>query len=243
MKLCVAQTRPVTGDIKSNIEKHKILISSAWSQRSDAIIFPELSLTGYEPTLASRLMCDPDDQAFQVFQRIADATNMIVGVGMPTRSANGVCISMVLFRPAQSQLIYSKKYLHSDEEPFFVSGDNFNVLVLDRIKIAPAICYEISVAEHAENAIGNGANIYVASVNKAITAIDAAVGRLIEIASKYSIPVLMANCVGFCDGSPCAGRTSIWNDEGSLIGQLDDRTEGILVFDTVTREVFERRLR
>jgi predicted amidohydrolase len=52
--------------------------------------------------------------------------------------------------------------------------------------------------------------------------------------------VLMANCIGFLDGGSCAGKTSVWNNEGSLIGQLNDSDEGILVFDTETHELIER---
>ena len=46
MKICVAQTRPVKGDIKANIEHHKKLIDLAISNGGDTIIFPELSITG-----------------------------------------------------------------------------------------------------------------------------------------------------------------------------------------------------
>ena len=242
MRLCVAQTRPVTGDIRTNIEKHTIMIASAQSETADVIVFPELSLTGYAPSLASRLVCDPDDGEFLVFQRTVDETNTVIGVGMPTRSGNGICISMVLFRPHQSKLIYSKRYLHRDEEPFFVTGNNLGPLTSGETKIAPAICYEISIQDHAAHAIADGANIYLASVNKSVNRIDDALQRLGDIASGYSIPVLMSNCVGFCDGAACAGRTSIWNEKGALVGQLDDRAEGILILDSVTGAITERRV-
>jgi predicted amidohydrolase len=217
------------------------MIASAQAERADVTIFPELSLTGYEPTLASGLVCDPDDREFLVFQRTADETNTVIGVGMPTRNPNGICISLVLFRPRQKKLIYSKRYLHRDEEPYFVTGDNLSPLIIGETKIAPAICYEISIQDHAAHAIADGANIYLASVNKSVNRIDDALQRLGNIASSYSIPVLMSNCVGFCDGAACAGRTSIWNDKGALVGQLDDEAEGILILDSVTGVVTERR--
>ncbi len=47
MKICVAQTRPVKGDIQTNIDNHKRLIDLAISNGADTIIFPELSITGY----------------------------------------------------------------------------------------------------------------------------------------------------------------------------------------------------
>jgi predicted amidohydrolase len=240
MRLGVAQTRPVTADIEANIARHKELIAVALAARAEAVVFPELSLTGYEPALAKQLACDPNDHNFRDFQRIADDNEIIIGVGVPTRSPTGNCISMILFQPHQHKQVYSKKYLHRDEEEFFVSGENFSVLRLDDTNIAPAICYEISIPEHVKNAYADGADVYIASVNKSVTGIDQAIDRLAEIASSHSMTVLMSNCAGFCDGYACAGKTSIWNDQGSLVGQLNDRSEGILIFDTVTQEIIER---
>jgi len=68
-----------------------------------------------------------------------------------------------------------------------------------------------------------------------------AIKRLAEIAEKYSIAVLMANCVGYCDNFECGGKTSIWNKKGLLAGQLNDTDEGILIFDTDTQELIQKR--
>ena len=51
MKISIAQTRPIKGDIPANIEAHKRFINLAVSNGADAIFFPELSITGYEPEL------------------------------------------------------------------------------------------------------------------------------------------------------------------------------------------------
>ena len=69
MKICVAQTRPVKGDIQSNIDNHKKLIDLAVSFGADKVIFPELSLTGYEPHLAKELATNQDDCRFSMLSR------------------------------------------------------------------------------------------------------------------------------------------------------------------------------
>ena len=240
MKLCVAQSRPVKGDIAMNIDRHRALLQLA--RDSDVIVFPELSLTGYEPTLAGELAIDTTDRRLDEFQAISEAEGIAIGVGVPTRSTTGARITMVLFLAERSRLAYSKRYLHPDEEPFFVSGDNATTVNVNRAVIAPAICYELSVAEHAENAFRSGASIYMASVAKTAKGLDAALPRLAGIARQYSMIVLMANCVGECDGCQCAGQTSIWNKTGSLVRQLSDRDEGILMIDTETQEVIARTL-
>lgn len=243
MKICVAQTKPITGDIQSNIDHHKKLIDLAIANGADIIIFPELSLTGYEPKLAKALATTQDDRRLDDFQKLADTRQITIGVGVPTKNKAGICISLVLFQPHQAKQTYSKQYLHSDEEEFFISGQSSTGLIGDKTNIALAICYELSVPEHAENAFQNGAGIYVASVAKTAKGVEQAIKRLAEIAARYSMTVLMANCVGRCDGDECAGKTSIWNKEGVLVGQLNDTHEGIIIFDPDTQELIKKLMR
>jgi predicted amidohydrolase len=242
MKICVAQTRPVKGDIKSNIESHKKLIDLAVLNQANTIIFPELSITGYEPELARDLATNKEDVLFDDFQHIADTKKITIGVGVPLKNNNGICISMIVFQPNKPRGVYSKQYLHPDEEKFFVAGENTVGLIGEKSNIALAICYEISVAEHSENAYKSGAEIYIASVVKTIHKIDLAIKNLSEIASKYSMIVLMSNCVGQANGNQCAGKSSIFNDKGLLLAQLNDTDEAILVIDTDTQEITQNAI-
>jgi predicted amidohydrolase len=240
MKISVAQTRPVKADIQTNIDNHKKIIDLAVSNGADIIIFPELSLTGYEPKLSKELATNQDDSRFDVFQNISDTRQITIGVGAPIKNNGGICISMILFQPHKARQLYSKKYLHPDEEEFFISGQSSVDLTINNSNIALAICYEISVPEHSENAFKNGAEIYLASVAKTVKGVEKAIKTLSDIANKYSMTVLMSNSVGLCDDGECAGKTSIWNNKGLLAGQLNDTNEGILIIDTDTQELIEK---
>lgn len=242
MKICVAQTRPIKGDIQSNIDNHKKIIDLAVSNGADTVIFPELSITGYEPELAKELATNQDDSRFDDFQRIADAKQMTIGVGVPTKNSAGVCISMILFQPHQARQTYSKKYIHPDEEEFFIGGQSSIGLIGGKTNIAIAICYELSVPEHSENAFKGGAEIYIASVAKSVSGVEKAFKSLSEIACNYSMMVLMSNCLGRCDNFESGGKTSVWNNKGLLIGQLNDTDEGIIIIDTDTQELIEKTI-
>ncbi len=242
MKVCVAQTKPLKGDIQKNIEHHKMLINIAVSHGANMIIFPELSLTGYEPEISKELATTQNDSRFYDFQKISDSNDITIGVGVPTRNNAATSISMILFQPHAARQVYSKKYLHFDEEEFFISGENAACLIHNKNNIALSICYELSVPEHAENAHKNGANIYIASVAKFVNEIDKAVTRLSDIANTYSMTVLMSNCVGQSDGNQWAGKTSILNNKGALQAQLNDTNEGILIIDTDTQQVIMKMI-
>lgn len=240
MKICLAQTLPITGDVQQNIEAHKRFIELAVIQQANMIVFPELSLTGYEPTLAKSLATDHNDPRFQELQQLSDANSITIGAGMPLHTREGLSIGMIIFQPHQSRQVYTKRYLHADEEPFFVPVQTIPALSPDKSHLALAICYEISVQEHAEAAAKQGATVYVASVVKTAKGVANAMERMPDIARTYSMTVLMANSVGPADGTICGGRSAIWNNKGELLGQLDDVHQGLLMINTETQAITQQ---
>ncbi|RDB05630.1 carbon-nitrogen hydrolase family protein [Runella aurantiaca] len=242
MRICAVQTKPIKGDIPKNIEIHKKLIELAIANGANIIIFPELSLTGYEPELANALAVSADTSQLNDFQRISDAAHCTIGLGIPVKSDLGISISMILFQPHTARGMYSKKYLHPDEEPFFISGSSSVGLIGAQSNVALAICYELSIPEHSEIAAKNGAEIYLASVAKSAAGVEKAAQTLSDIAKNYSMTVLMSNCVGYCDNFESGGKTSVWTENGALAGQLDDKSEGFLLYDTQTNEAIAHYL-
>lgn len=234
MRISIAQTRPIKGDMVANIETHKKFTNLAVSYKADAIFFPELSITGYEPKLAKQLATNQDDKRFDGFQKISDIKNITIGIGVPTVGETGILISMIIFQPNTERRTYSKQQLHSDEFPYFVNGQQQIILTVKNKKIAPAICYESLQPGHSENAFKSGAEIYIASVAKSANGVGKAFDHFPKIAKQYSMPVLMSNCLGLCDDFESTGNSAIWNKDGLLSGQLNETDEGILIFDTET---------
>ena len=64
MKICIAQTQALKGNVRQNIQNHLQLIERAVELKSDLIIFPELSITGYEPELAKELATSIEHEMF-----------------------------------------------------------------------------------------------------------------------------------------------------------------------------------
>lgn len=242
MKICVAQIRPFKGDIERNMMAHKRLLDIAASNQADVVVFPELSLTGYEPKLATQLATHQDDQKMDDLQAISDAKQVTICVGLPTQRDSGVCISMIIFQPNQSRRTYSKRHLHADELPYFVPGQEQIILTVGNKKLAPAICYESLLPEHSADASTAGAQIYLASVAKSASGTAKAFKHYPEIAQKYSMMVFMSNCIGPCDDFEGVGKSAVWNSSGILLGQLDETNEGILLVDTDSEEIFKQTL-
>lgn len=231
MKICIVQTRSLKGNIQKNIQNHLEIIRGAAKLNVDLIIFPELSITSYEPNLAKELATDIHDDIFNPFQILSDENEMTIGIGMPTLALDGIYISMLIFQPNKPRIAYSKQRLHTDELPYFICGNKQVFIDIKNKKIAIGICYETLQREHFLQAKENGADIYIASVAKPQGGIDKAYSYFPKIAEEFSTPILMSNCVGYCDNFLSTGQSAIWNKNGVLVEQLDNEKQGVLIYN------------
>ncbi|RXG11532.1 hypothetical protein DSM03_11226 [Leeuwenhoekiella aestuarii] len=62
------------------------------------------------------------DSIFDPFQNLSDENQ--IRIGMPTKASDGINISMLIFQPNDERITYSKRLLHFDELPYFVSSNN-----------------------------------------------------------------------------------------------------------------------
>ena len=240
MKVCIAQTCPFKGDIEKNIEGHLKFIDIAIANESDIIVFPELSLTGFEPDLAQELAVDKHDKRFEVFQNISDVNNITICIGAPMKRDENIYISMFIFQPNTSRVVYSKQYLHSDEEAIFTKGDSSLFINIGNEKIGFSICYETSIKEHSKYIYKNDTAIYIASVLNHLKGIDADINRLSNIAKTYEMTVFMSNYVGTSGGYSCAGKSSVWDTTGKLMEQLGGKKQGLFIYDTKNFETITK---
>jgi predicted amidohydrolase len=237
MRIAVSQTEAIKGNIEKNIENHLMLIKHAIQNNADMVVFPELSLTGYEPELAESLATSQEDERLDEMQSLSDKNRITIGVGLPTRKERNIFVSMIIFQPHKERITYSKQYLFPPEKSIFTAGRTPLVLNIETEVISPAICYEASNEAHCEFACQNNATIYIASVLSSTGGIDAELKRLSDIAKNKNMVTFMANYVGNSGGYECAGKSSVWNTNGELIGQLGDKEEGLIIFDTKSKEI------
>ncbi|MBL8861857.1 MAG: carbon-nitrogen hydrolase family protein [Planctomycetes bacterium] len=234
MRIALAQSRPARGAVALNLEHHVMLAERAVGLGADLVVFPELSLTGYEPELARALALEPDDPVLDPLQRLADSRGVVIAPGAPLRSEGQPRIGLVLLRPHAPRRAHAKHHLHADEEPYFGRGQEPVGLVDGAPRIGLAICYELSVPEHAAATFASGAQIYLASAAKTAPGVAQAHLRLAEVARAFHAPVLFVNAVGPSADGLCAGGSAAWDAEGRLLGRLDDAHEGLLTFDSVS---------
>ncbi|MEN5094949.1 carbon-nitrogen hydrolase family protein [Pseudomonas protegens] len=231
LTLAAAQSVSIAGDLPANLARHQHLMGLAAQQGVQLLVFPELSLTGYEPQLAAELALAPDSPQLQPLRDLARELKLTTVVGMPIRlSVDGPVLIGALVLGADGTLaVYSKQHLHPGEERGFAPGSGGAPLQLGDEVLALAVCADFCDASHVQAAVDAGAGIYAAGVliSEGGYAVDSAL--LQGYARDHGILVLMANHGGPSGGWSCAGRSAIWGTQGQLLGAVEGVGEALLI--------------
>ncbi|MFJ7142125.1 carbon-nitrogen hydrolase family protein [Pseudomonas protegens] len=231
LTLAAVQSVSIAGDLPANLARHQHLMGLAAQQGVQLLVFPELSLTGYEPQLAAELALAPDSQQLQPLRELARELKLTTVVGMPIRlNVDGpVLIGALVLGADGSLAVYSKQHLHPGEERAFAPGSGGAPLQLGNEILALAVCADFCHASHVQAAVDAGAGIYAAGVliSEGGYAVDSAL--LQGYARDHGILVLMANHGGPSGGWSCAGRSAIWGAQGQLLGAVEGVGEALLI--------------
>jgi predicted amidohydrolase len=217
--IAAAQSVSIAGDLAANIVWHQRFMQVAAEQGVQLLVFPELSLTGYERGLAAELAIAPDARVLQPLRDLAREVGVTAVVGMPIRLSEDspVLIGALVLGADGSLGIYSKQHLHPGEEVAFAPGTGGPTLTVGADTVALAVCADFSHPSHAAAAAQQGADLYAAGVLITENGYAPDTALLQGYASHHSMAVLMANHGGATGGWESAGRSAIWASGGSLI--------------------------
>ncbi|MEM6296631.1 MAG: nitrilase-related carbon-nitrogen hydrolase [Myxococcota bacterium] len=230
MRLCACQLA-TSADADDTLARHVAAIRAAAAQGCEAVVFPELSLTGYTTRVRAEQVYTVGHATVATLQAEAEAGNIAVLCGAPLRASAGVEIGMFILEPGRPARTYAKQILHADEMPSFVPGTRVADVARGAHRLAPAICYESRQPAHAEAALARGVTVYVASVAKPAPAMQRASAWYAALAEARGVAVVVANAVGPCDDFVAAGGSAAWSAGGVSLGVLGARDPGALIVD------------
>jgi predicted amidohydrolase len=237
MIIASAQTKPTRWNINQNLSDHYHFIELASEKGADIIIFPELSITGYEHQGVEKLVFTPTDPRLNTLRELASAKNIIIVAGAPIQLDSHLYIGSFVLKPNGAVSFYTKQFLHPGEEVFYSCSFDYNPLIeLKGERISFAICADTDHPEHPQNACKVKASIYMPSIFFSPGGIPEAYSNLSSYAQKYSMSVLMSNFCGEAWGRPAGGGSAFWNNKGQLVGCLNNSDPGLLLAEKVGEE-------
>lgn len=230
-KIAAAQVVSQRGDISGNIETHAAAIKSAAERRISVLIFPELSLIGYELDLAAELAMTPADERLSSPQELARRLGISVVCGAPLRNVDAKpSLGSILFGADGSIRTYCKMHLGGSEPTYFTPGNEPLAFETDGQKVGLAICADSSEPSHPQGYVDDGSTIYASSVFLHSEWYEADTPRLADYASRLGILVVMANqAASVGTTAPSIGQSTIWSPGGDVLVEATNHKSSLVI--------------
>jgi len=254
----LAQIYPKLGDVQANLKKHLAYIDDAANQGVDLLVFPELSLTGYQvqdlvPEVAIR--AEADDPIFS--QMLAQSKRLDIVFGFVQRDLrNRYYIASAYLSGGQCLHVHRKIYLPTyamfDEGRFFDAGESARAFDTRFGRVGMLICEDFWHMSPAYLLWQDGADILVlhsASPSRGLDQGDRlGSSRWVELVnqaygSMFTNYVIHCNRVGYEDGKNFWGGSSIVDPNGEFVTQGHYLDEALIVQAIDTNQITRTRAR
>ncbi|MEN3613156.1 carbon-nitrogen hydrolase family protein [Plantactinospora sp. ZYX-F-223] len=230
LTIAVAQPRCLAYDVLANARSHAEAVRAG---RVRVVVFPEMSLTGYEFDAPP---VDADDPRLAPIVAACAETGSLALVGAPVAGDAGRRhIGVLAVDGGGARVAYRKMWLGGAEPEHFVPGDAPAVVEVAGWRLGIAVCKDTGVPRHAADTAALGIDGYVAGALDSAAEWGVQDERARRIAAEHGVWVATASFAGRTGGgyTDAAGRSRIWARDGSVIAEAGPEP-GALVRATLT---------
>lgn len=228
----LAQIYPKLGDVQANLSKHMAYIEQAKSAGVDLLVFPELSMTGYQvqdlvPEVAIRAV--PEDPVFAALLAASKHMDLMVGFVHEDKRQRFYTAAAYLSGGELLHIhhkIYLPTYTMFDEGRYFDQGEHARAFNTRFGRVGMLICEDFWHMSPAYLLWMDGADILLfqsASPSRGLDAGERLSGsRWVELVnqaygSMFTNYVIHCNRVGFEDGKNFWGGSSVVDPDGEFL--------------------------
>jgi predicted amidohydrolase len=193
------------------------------------VVFPELSLTGYE--LEAPALTAQDPRLCPLAEACAE-TGSVALAGAPVPGEAGrPHIAVLAVDEAGITVAYRKLWLGEAEAERFAPGDKPAVLDVDGWRLGLAICKDVSVPQHQADTAALDIDAYVAGTVMSAEERVLQDERASRVAASLRTWVAIASFAGATGGgyTECAGRSGLWSPDGTVLAQAGQEPGEIAV--------------
>lgn len=230
--IAAAQVPSIRGDLEANIETHAAAIEVAAGRGVAVLVFPEMSLTGYEPDLAAVMAMTPSDRRLAPLVALARGYEMEVVAGAPLQNGTArPALGAMVFTASGATRTYRKMHLGANEGTYFTAGSVPLLLAVSGQTLGIAICADTSHPTHPQTYVDLGAKIYAAGVFLNAEWYETDAPRFAAYAARHRILTVMANHGASSGTYTSVGKSAVWAPGGGLLAEAEG-TESVLVLAT-----------
>ncbi|GIU84747.1 MAG: NAD+ synthase [Acidimicrobiales bacterium] len=239
LRVAVAQTNLVVGDLSGNVAKMKSSLEAARRLGADVVAFPELAVTGYPPedlVLRPRFVSDN----LRALRDLASAVHGCVAlVGYVDRSERGLHNAVAVCADGEVKTTVYKRHLPNyavfDEARYFVPGDGPpRVFAVAGVPCAVTVCEDAWVREGPVAAAARAGAACVFNLNASPYhrgKVDEREQMLAERVEESGAAIVYANLVGGQDELVFDGASMVYDRTGAVVGRAPQFREDLLVVD------------
>ena len=238
MRLALAQTNSVVGDIDGNAARVVERIEAARAENADLVLLPELMVTGYP---AEDLLLRPGfvRAARRAVDEIARTTHGIVAlVGAPLFEDGALYNACFVLADGEVRDVYRKHHLPNygvfDEDRYFAPGDDPVLLDIAGVRVGLTICEDIWISGPPSSELGAAGAQLVANISASPFHVGKAREReeiVRRCAAENGTPVALCNMVGAQDELVFDGHSVVIAADGEVLARAAGFEEDLLVVD------------
>ncbi len=228
--VAVAQPWTRADDLAGNVGRHAEIVRRAESR---LVVFPELSVTGYDFAAPS---LDPSDARLDpLIDACAEmGATALAGAPVERPGDGGRSIAVLAIDGNGAEVVYHKMFLGAAEASSFVAGPAPTVIDVDGLRVGVAVCRDLGVADHAAATVALGIDLYAAGVLEHAVDSHVTPARVAAITEAHHIWVAVASFAGSSGEGyrEAAGRSGVWRPDGSCAA-IAGPEPGLVVSATV----------
>jgi N-carbamoylputrescine amidase len=235
LQASVAQINVELFNLDTNLRKHRDYIHKAQDQKSQLLLFPELSLTGYKlGVCTAQVAMSSNDQ--RLLQLAAVAPEMSVVVGFVEQASPGEYYNaMALLKDGELKAVHRKMNLPTygglEEGKWYSRGQQLtHTAIKPRWSASTLICADLWNPALVHCAMLKRPELLLAPINSASGIVSAAFSNeqnwltnVAFYAMTYATPVLMANRYGKENTTFFWGGSRILGPRGELLAVAQEK--------------------
>lgn len=230
----LAQIYPKLGDVKANLDKHLDYVEQADRQGVDLLVFPELSLTGYQvqdlvPEVA--IHASRDDETFRTLMDASHQMDIVFGF-VHADKRQRFYIASAYVSGGEVLHIHHKMYLPTygmfDDARYFDQGESARAFDTRFGRVGMLICEDFWHVSSPYMLWMDGADIMIftsCSPGRGVSASEGGrltVSRWVELVNQaygslFTDYIIHCNRVGYEDGKNFWGGSSVADPNGEFL--------------------------
>lgn len=252
MRLAIAQINTTVGDFKGNAAKIGSYISQAEAAGADMVCFPELTITGYPPEdlLLKPSFIEANLRCLKSLAELTKELHLTAVVGFVDLNDGETYDAAAVIHRGALVAVYHKVYLPNygvfDEKRYFKSGAGGLVVNCTGVNVGVTICEDIwhpvgpAVLEAREGGAQVILNLSASPYHKGKQQFRE---KMLSVRASDNVThIAYANLVGGQDELVFDGSSTVFDEQGALLGRAAAFEEDLLLVDLQTEHMLRSRL-